>query len=383
MWHEMRYQVFLEAIEKHFHSWPSSYHRREFAACLDQGNLQCRLRRIVIFCLTRVDQQDAKLAAVLDYLKELLSKVDSRDSQQTVLVGCKQWTRLQSKVHQREFCKTFAARAGAGDLQSETKASHLQSLKKVGSFKDLESALEEAKPSCISKQAKRKRGAQNPAEIGESLPARCEHGKNSRYCSICSACEHGKARKLCRFCKGCPHGRLRKNCKFCVGCPHGRLKHGCRECNACPHGKARRSCNVCNGCPHGRMKPDCRKCCSCPHGKLRRGCILCVPCPHGKLKSKCLECTACPHGKRKDQCRQCLGCEHGKVRYNCSICNACPHGRLKKHCGVCNGCIHGRRKDKCRTCAEEKDPPWQPMTFKCPVCREIMWRYVFASCVLQ
>ena len=172
---------------------------------------------------------------ILDYLKDLLSKLDIDNLSQ--LSARKQWTLLYSQLHP-----------------------------------EVPSLV------CIEDSTVRSDG-----NLGS---AKCEHGKNTRYCRICNACKHGKAKFLCNLCKSCPHGRLRKNCKFCVGCPHGKLKHGCRECNACPHGKARRSCKFCSGCPHGRVRQDCRICCGCPHGKLRRGCVLCVPCPHGKLKSK-------------------------------------------------------------------------------------------------
>eukprot|EP00435_Cladocopium_sp_Y103_P021833 s1090_g5.t1 len=295
-----------------------------------ERDLQRRLRRVVIFCLSHVDLQDEKLSAVLGYLKALLQELDKKQDPTDPRtprrpLAARQWYRLHSKVHGTDELPLDCVE---GCQEAEKK---IPRPKQLVSLQDVGKHLDATFP--VDLTAKQR--VPSPQRDGER--------------SFRSVCEHGKARNLCRFCKGCPHGRLRQNCKFCVPCPHGRLKRGCRECNACLHGKAHRSCNLCNGCPHGRMKADCRKCRSCPHGKLRRGCILCVPCPHGKLKHKCKSCSACPHGNRKDLCRECMGCEHGKVRYRCSICNACPHGKLKKHCAVCNGCIHGRRKDKCRT----------------------------------
>lgn len=227
----------------------------------NQGDIQVRLRRIVIECLAHLDQSDAKVDTILQYLRELLTKLDVCNDQ--AIMSRKQWLRLRSYV--------CIERDDASVLAS--------------SSKDLK--------------------ARKRALSGHPKLRKCKHGKSYGKCPLCNACPHGNARELCKVCSGCPHGRAKNKCRTCVGCPHGRWKNECAECNACPHGRAGPSCHICNGCPHGHRKSNCNLCSACPHGKLRRGCVRCVPCPHGKIKSHCAKC--------KD-------CGHGKLKYNCSIC---------------------------------------------------------------
>jgi len=59
------------------------------------GDLQRRLRRLVIFCLSCVDLQDEKLSVVLDYLKELLQGLDDERRP----LAERQWYRLHSRVY--------------------------------------------------------------------------------------------------------------------------------------------------------------------------------------------------------------------------------------------------------------------------------------------
>ena len=59
------------------------------------GDLQRRLRRLVIFCLSCVDLQDEKLSVVLDYLKELLQGLDDERRP----LAERHWYRLHSRVY--------------------------------------------------------------------------------------------------------------------------------------------------------------------------------------------------------------------------------------------------------------------------------------------
>ena len=64
------------------------------------GDLQRRLRRLVILCLSRVDLEDEKLSVVLDYLKELLQELDTADADSKRRpLAQRQWYRLHSRVH--------------------------------------------------------------------------------------------------------------------------------------------------------------------------------------------------------------------------------------------------------------------------------------------
>ena len=205
------------------------------AAETTSQDFQGRLRKVVFWCLDRLDFADPKMKPALLFLQGLLQRFQELLASPTQgEIGCKKhWLRLQSLVGKCE---------GAG----------------------------EEVPS-------RKR-----------FRSKCEHGAEWARCRICRPCPHGKAKRECYVCSGCPHGKAKKACAKCSGCIHGKLR--CRLCNPCAHGKLKQQCDVCSGCPHGKAKRACAKCSGCIHGKLKQNCCSCNPCPHGRNKYQCRFC---------------------------------------------------------------------------------------------
>ena len=191
------------------------------AAETTSQDLQGRLRKIVFWCLDRLDADDPKikpalllLQGLLQRFQELLASPTQRD------IGCKKhWFRLQLLVSRGK---------SAEDLTSKRRKFN------------------------------------------------CEHGTQLHNCRICRPCPHGKAKRLCARCTGCPHGKAKKNCVKCSGCPHGKIsKSVCTSCSPCPHGRVKRSCKRCSGCLHGKVKRSCRLCNACLHGRDKYKCRLC------------------------------------------------------------------------------------------------------------
>ena len=222
------------------------------AAETTSQDFQGRLRKVVLWCLDRLDLADPKIKPALLLLQGLLRRFQELLASPTQGEICckKHWLRLQAL-----FCK---GKGAGGEVPS------------------------------------RKRVAAN-----------CKHGTQLHNCRICRPCPHGKAKRECNVCSGCPHGKAKKACAKCSGCVHGKGKQDCRLCNPCPHGKAKQQCYVCSGCIHGKLKRFCAKCCPCPHGRLKPNCKECSSCIHGKLRRNCGLCNACPHGGHKYKCRFC------------------------------------------------------------------------------
>eukprot|EP00961_Rhodomonas_salina_P302009 3940687-Rhodomonas_salina.1 len=216
-----------------------------------------------------------------------------------------------------------------------------------------------------------------------SVPKKCVHGKQKRYCQTCGGgglCQHGKLKPYCKSCGGssiCEHGKQKHYCKSCGGssiCEHGKQKHRCKSCGGssiCEHGKEKHYCKSCGGagiCEHGKVKHCCKSCGGagiCEHGKRKHYCKSCGGagiCEHGKVKHYCKSCGGagiCEHGKNKHCCKSCGGssiCEHGKVKHRCKSCGGagiCEHGKRKQYCKSCGGagiCEHGKDKHYCKSC---------------------------------
>ena len=171
-------------------------------------DFQGRLRKIVFWCLDRLDLADPKIKPALLLLQGLLQRFQELLASPTQgEIGCKKhWLRLQALV-----CKS----EGAGEEVPSTKR----------------------------------------------LRSKCEHGAERTRCRICRPCPHGKAKRECVICSGCPHGKAKLNCAKCSGCPHGQLARSrCAKCGPCPHGRVKRSCKECFCCPHGKNKYKCPLC---------------------------------------------------------------------------------------------------------------------------
>ena len=230
-------------------------------------DLQGRLRKVVFWCLDRLDLADPKIKPSLLLLQGLLQRFQELLASPTQGdIGCKKhWLQLQALARKCE---------GAGE-----------------------------------EIARRKRVA-----------ATCKHGVQLHTCRVCRPCHHDKEKQDCAKCSACVHGKLKRNCGLCNPCPHGKAKKHCAKCSGCIHGKLKRNCGLCNPCPHGKAKQDCAKCSGCVHGKLKRNCGLCNPCPHGKAKKDCAKCIGCIHGKLNQNCGLCNPCPHGGNKYKCHFC---------------------------------------------------------------
>ena len=160
------------------------------AAETTSQDFQGRLRKVVFWCLDRLDLADPKIKPALLLLQSLLQRFQELLASPTQgEIGCKKhWLRLQAFVSK------------------------------------CESAREEVPG--------RKRVIPN-----------CEHGTQVHNCGICRPCPHGKVKRDCNVCSGCPHGKAKKVCAKCSGCIHGKLK--CRLCNPCAHGKLKQQCAKC------------------------------------------------------------------------------------------------------------------------------------------
>ena len=181
------------------------------AAETTSQDFQGRLRKVVFWCLDRLDLADPKIKPALLLLQSLLQRFQELLASPTQSdIGCKKhWLRLQALVGKFEGAK-----------------------------------------------APRRRKQ-------EDRGAKCEHGFHRRACRFCKPCPHGKLRQACALCTGCPHGKPKKFCVKCSGCPHGKLdKSRCPKCCPCPHGRARENCKECSPCIHGRLKRKCRVVCA-------------------------------------------------------------------------------------------------------------------------
>ncbi|CAK9046066.1 unnamed protein product [Durusdinium trenchii] len=97
-----------------------------------QGDIQVRLRRIVIECLAHLDQSDAKVDTILQYLRELLTKLDVCNDQ--AIMSRKQWLRLRSYVCiERDDASVLAS--SSKDLKARKRA--LSSLRRIHSSSKL------------------------------------------------------------------------------------------------------------------------------------------------------------------------------------------------------------------------------------------------------
>ena len=300
-------------------------------------DLQARLRKVVLWCLERVDVADSQLAPVLRYLESLLHKFQELHESNKSVGGAKDWIRLRAEY----------ANACLRAHTLKANSLHLSLVHGVASMD------EQGRKSAKKVQL-------------------CQHGVQPHSCRQCSACPHGKARSRCLQCCSCPHGKLKQNCRQCSACTHGKLKRNCAQCCPCPHGKLKSQCLQCGSCPHGNLKSGCAKCKACVHGKTKQYCRHCSACVHGNAKASCLACHACPHGKRKRCCLQCSGCSHGKVASSCVLCCPCPHGKRKQDCAACSGCKHGKVKKNCLQCSACPHgvlKRW--VKRRCPTCAQI------------
>ncbi len=216
-------------------------------------------------------------------------------------------------------------------------------------------------------------------------------------------CDHGRDKRFCRECGGndfCPHGRQKHLCKECGGsniCPHGRQRHYCRECGGssiCVHGKRKDRCKECNGAAIGNVEGRAAK----KKGPKKRGAtdgaVVPVPpaekrvqkrakCDHGRQRQYCRECggsSICVHGKRKNRCKECNGaaiwakCAHGINKSSCRFCGSgyCHHGRERNVCKPCGGsqiCAHGRRRCFCKECGGSQICPHNKRKSACRDCK--------------
>ena len=192
------------------------------AAETTSQDLQGRLRKIVFWCLDRLDLADPKIKPSLLFLQELLQRFQELLASPTQgEIGCKKhWLRLQAFVSKCESAR--------GEVPG------------------------------------RKR-----------FRPKCEHGCRIDTCRICKPCPHGTARRLCVLCNGCRHGKVKQCCIKCSGCIHGKLKHNCAKCCPCPHGRVKSGCTECSLCIHGKGKRNCRLCHACPHGGHKYKCRFC------------------------------------------------------------------------------------------------------------
>ena len=193
------------------------------AAQTTSQDFQGRLRKIVCWCLDRLDLADPKIKPALLLLQSLLQRFQELLASPTQgEIGCKKhWLRLQALVSK-------CGRAG-GEVPSTKR-----------------------------------------------LRSKCEHGAEWQKCGICRPCPHGKAKRLCVICSGCPHGKVKQYCIKCSGCPHGKsFKSVCLQCSPCPHGRVKKSCMQCSPCIHGKLKRNCGLCNPCLHGKNKYQCRLC------------------------------------------------------------------------------------------------------------
>ena len=189
-------------------------------------DVQHRLRKVVLWCLKRLDLTDPRIKPALQLLESLLEKFQELVSQEGIVGGRRHWLRLQMKFE-------GSAAHAASDQEAKTDGHG------------------------------RKR-------------VLCQHNLRKDRCRNCQPCPHGNARFHCIHCSGCSHGHFKRNCAACNGCPHGKYTVS--------------RCAICNPCPHGKVKRSCQQCSSCEHGKLRSNCRVCNACPHGRVKSYCKEC---------------------------------------------------------------------------------------------
>ena len=163
------------------------------AAETTSQDFQGRLRKVVFWCLDRLDLADPKIKPALLFLQGLLQRFQELLASPTQGEICckKHWLRLQALVSKCE--------SGAGGEVPSTKR----------------------------------------------LRSKCEHGAERTRCRICRPCPHGKVKRLCVLCNGCRHGKVKRACAKCSGCIHGKLKQNCCLCNPCPHGRNKYQCHFC------------------------------------------------------------------------------------------------------------------------------------------
>ena len=194
------------------------------------GEVQRRLRKVVLGCLDHLDSTDPKIQPALQMLQLLLEKFQHLVLQGSI-GGQRHWLRLQTKC----------------SLSSVPLPHHIQ-------------------------RPERKR-------------ILCQHNLRKDRCRSCQPCPHGNARFHCIHCSGCSHGHFKRNCAACNGCPHGKYTVSrCSICRPCPHGKVKRSCQQCSSCAHGKLKSNCRVCNACPHGSVKSYCKECRR-KHGRLQA--------------------------------------------------------------------------------------------------
>ena len=114
-----------------------------------------------------MDQQDGKFSAVLDYLRNLVSKLNGRS--QTELLAPKQWTRLCSKLDDGGPPQIVGACNGAPDSDTTSSQTQLPPQNQMASLQDL-AVLDTTK---ITKQIVKPKRRKGP------VPLQCEHGKES------------------------------------------------------------------------------------------------------------------------------------------------------------------------------------------------------------
>ena len=271
------------------------------------GDLQRRVRRLLILALSSLDLSDTATYRVVEtavlYIRQLLQETETSFSSNGKSLAMKQWRQLRELLladHAQRDGHGATKRKASIEAPEDRKLSTNRSMVIGGMYypnervKNLSAVFQAARvvplkcsqcvesisttwfwkhpgtgeiyalvphnghATCLKTQRKKcpwlsLDGTYTLSDNFQQLDF-CDHKRRRSLCKDCGICPHNRQRPLCKECGGhsiCPHNRSRYLCKVCGGrgiCPHNRQRSACKECGGgglCPHHRPRSSCSMC------------------------------------------------------------------------------------------------------------------------------------------